>query len=150
MLLDWAVVQELFSGKIHEEYKGEHLIQFRYFSSNSCHFLKDTHLLKTQACPIGNFSCVENDGSIIEVNRTLEFTEAEEFCSNQTAHLSKTDVIRFETFMVNNEFQHLLVRSTNLKALQKICPILCFGLISTESTKHTFGVCIKTFLSSRR
>ena len=150
MLLDWEVVHELFSGQIDEEFKGKHLIQFRYFSSNSCHFLKDTHLLKTQACPIGSFSCVKKDGSILEVNRTLEFTEAEEFCSNQTAHLSKTDVFRFETFTVKNEFQHLLIRSTNLKALQKICLMLLFGLISTESTKHTFGVCIKTSLSSRR
>ena len=92
MLKDWAVVQQVFSEQIPEEFKGEHLFQFRYFSSNSCQFLKDTHLLKTHACPIGNFSCVKKDGSIIEVNRTLEFTAAEQFCLSQMAHLGKTDV----------------------------------------------------------
>ena len=93
---------------------------------------------------------MKKDGSIIEANRTLEFTEAEEFCLNQTAHLSKTDVFRFETITLNNEFQHLLVRSTILKALRKICPMLLFGLISTESTKLTFGASIETILSRRR
>ena len=141
MLKDWAVVkQQVFSEQIPEEFKGEHLFQLRYFSSNSCQFLKDTHIQKTQACPIGNFSCVKKDGSIIEANRTLEFTEAEEFCLNQTAHLSKTDVLRFER----------LSRSTILNTFRKICPMLLFGLISTESTKLTFGASIETILSRRR
>ena len=104
LLGDWAVVQEVFSGQIPEEFKGEHLIQFNYFSSNSCQFLKDGHLLRTQSCPIGNFSCVKNDGSFIKNNRTLEFTAAEEFCSNQTAHLSKAHRrwVPIRDFRVNN------------------------------------------------
>lgn len=92
LLKDWDVIKEVFSGQIPEEYKGEHLIKFYYFSSNSCQFLKDNHLPKTKACPIGRFSCAKEDGSVIEVNRTLEFNEAQEFCSNKLAHLSKTDL----------------------------------------------------------
>jgi len=93
LLQDWSAVQETFSGQIPEEYKGEYLIQFLYFSSNSCQFLKDTHLPKTNACPTGTFSCEQN-GSIIEVNTTLEFTEAEAFCSNQKAHLSEIHLLK--------------------------------------------------------
>ena len=91
------MVQDVFSIEhedtlITEEFKKEHLIHVQYFSSNSCQFLKDTNLLKTAACPIGHFSCAR-DGSIIEVNRTLEFTEAEAFCLNENGHLSKLKVV---------------------------------------------------------
>jgi len=85
------VIHTAFSGEIPEKFKKEYLIQFNYFSSNSCQFLKDTNLQKTADCPVGNFICIKND-SIIDITPNLNFFEAQEFCFNHSAQLSEFSI----------------------------------------------------------
>ena len=88
LLQDWTVVRTAFSGLFPDEFKNEYLIEFFYFSSNSCQFLKYSDLSKTAECPLGNFICIRDD-LIIDTNQTVDFYTAESFCSGQSYELSK-------------------------------------------------------------
>ena len=88
LLKDWTVVDATFSGIFPDEYTRKHLTKIRYFSSNSCQFLSTTDLPKNADCPLGHVIC-ERDGVQIFGNQSLYFYDANQFCLNQKAKLSK-------------------------------------------------------------
>ena len=88
LLKDWAVVDATFSGIFPDEYTQKHLTKIQFFSSNSCQFLRTTDLPKTADCPLGHVIC-ERDGVQIFGNQSLYSYDANQFCLNQKAKLSK-------------------------------------------------------------